>query len=224
MAAVARSLVQMAEVQETELEQSRPMHVIEDFLQTIEIYHLLGNPRLSIRPHFQGLKKGNSDGIQLLHLLQLAVRVQGFASVLRPEFMQSHWHSESEFRELQTELDQFLLQGPDDFCSTREVLHGWLAQGSIDRIHCALVWHYCTIILNRVFLPIRTRRSRPEDGGYSDIMSYPSAPKHFLAERKNVCEAAASTISTICNEVMTLGCFFPVSHGRLSFRSPLTRN
>jgi len=195
--------------------------MLEGSLQIMTTYHLLGNPGLGLHSHTCEGKIESGGETQLSQLVQLAVRVQEFTRGRLVDSLQVPWHSESEFRRLQIELDQYLLQRPDEFCSTREILQGWLAQGSIDRIHCALVWHYCLIILNRVFLPIRRKRSYPDNGEFSNMINYPAAPKHFLAERKNVCEAAASTISTICNEVMSTGSFFPVSYIIFSFSSKL---
>lgn len=184
--------------------------MVGDFLRITKMYHLLGNHGLSSHALICGVDNRDPDRTQLFQLLQLAVRVQEFERSSSVEALPYHWHSESEFRRLQSALDQYLLQQPGEFCATREILRGWLAQGSLEPVHCTLVWHYCTILLNRIFLPIRRRRPHADDGS-PDVIHYPAAPKHFLVERKNVCEAAASTISTICNEVMRVGYFFPVS-------------
>ncbi|KAL2415134.1 hypothetical protein ABEF91_002801 [Exophiala dermatitidis] len=206
---LAESLIQLLQSQQqSSPETCRSKHMVGDFLRITKMYHLLGNHGLSSHALICGVDNRGPDRTQLFQLLQLAVRVQEFERSSSVEALPYHWHSESEFRRLQSALDQYLLQQPGEFCVTREILRGWLAQGSLEPVHCTLVWHYCTILLNRIFLPIRRRRPHADDGS-PDVIHYPAAPKHFLVERKNVCEAAASTISTICNEVMRVGYFFP---------------
>lgn len=174
----------------------------------MELAYVIGNPMLRVEsyPYEKSFWACSSGTRQLTQLFELQIRIQGFCDSQLHLPPQNHWHSNSEFRDLQAELDEYLLQKPDEFCSTQFMLHQWIDKGSIEYIHCALIWHCCAMILNRTFLPIRT-----VDAEGTGCLRHPTVPKHFSIERRNVCFASANTVATICSEVMTNGSTFPVS-------------
>ncbi|EXJ72492.1 uncharacterized protein A1O5_04997 [Cladophialophora psammophila CBS 110553] len=189
--AFTRSLIQLSEAtQQITSEDMEDLEIAEMFLRLMELLHGVGNSllRTSLYDYERGCWTKSHATRQLAHLLELQLRIQNFNDGRLGLSMQPHWHSNSAFRSLQSELDDYLLQQPDDLCLTRDMLHRWIDQGFIDRVHCALLWHCCVMVLNRVFLPIRTSSIKG-----SKFQEYPMAPKHFLVERENVCTASATT-------------------------------
>lgn len=186
-----------------------------NFVRTMRLMHVVGNSRLApnIPLHTPSLLTPADDDRRLEDLLDLLLNIQSFAQTSLAPQVCSHWLPESPFYKLQLKLDEYAMQHHEDVHLTQQKLQQHLDAGHIALIHCAFLWHTCVLILNRVFLPIRCGG----DNGASraGLATYPNAPAHFLSEKRNVCDAAASTISSICHEVVIMETLFPAC-------SPLT--
>ncbi|KAJ9642785.1 hypothetical protein H2204_002433 [Knufia peltigerae] len=207
---LARSYIQILNTTHSDISTiTEALTLAGDFIRTIGLMQTMGNLRLSCNSlqHQKALSAPVEGRTRLISLLELFAHIQSFAqSCLGPE-CHAHWLLDSPYRRLQSKLDEYALQQTDVFNLSQESLQKSIDSGNIDQIHCTLMWHICVLVLNRGFLPIRGQ----SDHGASDTtpIPYPAAPIHFLKEKENVCEACASTISTICNEVVIRELFFP---------------
>ncbi|KAJ9493671.1 hypothetical protein H2202_010876 [Exophiala xenobiotica] len=160
--------------------------LVGDFTRTIELMHAMGNPRLSFNslqpePALSAPVEGRT---RLIRLLELFAHIQSFApNHFGPESL-SHWLLDSPYRRLETKLDEYTLQQPEVFSLSQESLQKSIGSGSIDQIHCTLMWHICVLVLNRGFLSIRGK----SDGVASNpiLIPYPAAPVHFLKEEERL--------------------------------------
>ncbi|KAK5216009.1 hypothetical protein LTR72_010983 [Exophiala xenobiotica] len=196
---------------------ARALELASNFVRVLDLTLLVGNATLSPGAgyHMALANMARNMETHLMVLLDLQVRIQQFTAHPDQGSGQPHWHSASMFRRLQSELDRFLLELPDEICSTRLILDYEIDNGSVTRLHCSLTWHCCVLILNRMFLPTRSTPSGEDhlrsidQVSPSDQSSPNKRPVHFQAERRNACFASASCIATICNEFMMQGTFLP---------------
>lgn len=87
-----------------------------------------------------------------------------------------------------------------------------------DCVFGCLVKHCCTILLNRIFLPVPVVRvnSTPSNTKTVTMVFFPDAPQLFLTDRLNALTSAAKAVSIICRQAIRTG-FPPV-------RIPRTRS
>lgn len=184
---LARSYVQILNATHSDVSTTtEAVTLVGDFTRTIELMHAMGNPRLSFNslqpePALSAPVEGRT---RLIRLLELFAHIQSFApNHFGPESL-SHWLLDSPYRRLETKLDEYTLQQPEVFSLSQESLQKSIGSGSIDQIHCTLMWHICVLVLNRGFLSIRGK----SDGVASNpiLIPYPAAPVHFLKEEERL--------------------------------------
>lgn len=149
----------------------------------------------------------------LLELLKVLAHIHQLCLTPFQEQRPLPWSANSEFRELQDELEEYLLRHPNTFRFGPDSPSSHSRQGDLDASISSLIWHCCVIVLNRTFLPIPQRSKTMSNGQEPSIrcVEFPGAPSLFLKERIHRCESSADAICDITQEVIKNGGFHTVT-------------
>lgn len=152
---------------------------------------------------------------RLLDMLDLLHRVTGLLSTPLVKHSPAPWATGSDFRALQDELEEHLLRDPSIFRMNHKGPLDTSIGEDVDDSISSLIWHCSAILLSRVFLPIPERSttspSRETQTPHLRFIDFPGAPPLFLKDRMRRCEASASAICDIIQDIISRGGFFIVS-------------
>lgn len=159
-----------------------------------------------------------TQAMYLVEILDLMLQIQIFSKESFAAQSEPVWSVRSQFMAYKQTLDRFLIRHSDEFQFASE--DNDTAEESLERkifnLHSSLAWHCSVILLNRVFLPLPHPPSSmmsslptlnfPED---NDVQ-FPLAPKPFVDERVQACQASASRICGLCRDVLDCDIFLLV--------------
>lgn len=217
--AMGRSLVQLARTSRhiapdwTQILDAAELHFI-----VAELSHSIGHPSLQ-PPSHRRVKRPRPDTRvasfpegtrRLLDLLEVLIGINQLGFTPFKEHNPAPWNTDSDFRALQDELEEYLLWYPSIFRMGPKELPGMIDQEDSDVPMSSLIWHCSAILLNRTFLPIPERCKLANEGQASLIrcVDFPQAPPLFLKERIHRCESSADAICDITQEIISKGGFF----------------
>lgn len=154
----------------------------------------------------------------VIEMLDLLLKISAFSRKSHTQCDLNTLSADSEFMSHRQALDKFLLchpeelqVDPEDFCEGAKDL-----RPQFENLQCSLAWHCCVIMLNRVYLPVpkiwdQANAFPPSHQTVEDKSQlFPVALGPFLEERIKECESSASTICSICNDLMTCEIFLLV--------------
>lgn len=200
-----------------------------------EIFPTLGHRKLSIHKLFLSHllredEKFDMEGVApniafvLSKLFDLVLRVHSLLQVDFTKHLPAPWSPSSEFTSIKRQLDTLQVRFNEEINFTEQTfLHFSTEEGGAgEYLMCSLTWHYCVILMNRVFLPIRinlgTENTDPGTPSTRSMMKklyFPSGPRSFLQERATACYTSANSIVRICSLVLKIDPFMLVSQPRV---------
>ena len=201
-------------------EQIEALNVAAEYLAIAKTSHCLGHAvlrssceRLSKKPSLESSRPScPEDCSHLVELLQLLVCVHQLCSTPLGEQNPLPWAPQSRFRELQDELEDYLLRHPNTFrFGGGPPLYHSPKSNFDGSIMASLVWHCGVIILNRTFLPIPERPPPTGEVAVVRCIEFPQAPPLFLKERVYRCVSSSDAICEITRDVIKGGGFYSVS-------------
>ncbi|KPM41935.1 hypothetical protein AK830_g4619 [Neonectria ditissima] len=161
--AMGRSLVQLARSSPSmDSDSTQVLDAAEQYLAVAELSHSIGHASLQPtrgrrvrRPRPDNRLPLFPEGTRcLLELLEALIRIDQLCSTPLTEHNPAPWSTDSHFRVLQDELEEYLLWYPSIFRMGPKEPPGRTEQEDNDACMSSLVWHCCAILLNRTFLPI----------------------------------------------------------------------
>ncbi|KAH0593837.1 hypothetical protein MHUMG1_08589 [Metarhizium humberi] len=209
---------------------------IEMYLETVETTHCLGHSALQTsilhrplaQPASTDQRTRDKPVVRLVNLLKLLIRIKKHNDTCASTTQGSQpWKIESEFRELQNEVERDRLHYSNTpFPEHEELSENEDMADAHAEAMCFLVCHCCDIVLNLRFLPIPESRSTTGQGVDTSppCIQFPGAPPLFLLERRKRCEASAEAIVCVAQEIVRNGGFFlvdTISHAK-DVSAPLT--
>ncbi|KAK7428034.1 hypothetical protein QQZ08_005466 [Neonectria magnoliae] len=217
--AMGRSLVQLARSSvAVKPDLVQVLDAAEQFLTVAELSHSIGHASLqptrdrkARRPRPDTRLPLFPEGTRrLLELLEALIRISQLCSTPLTEHDPAPWSTDSDFRALQDELEEYLLWNPSIFRMGPKEPPGKTEQEDNDACMSSLLWHCCAILLNRTFLPIpeRCKTANESQAPLIRCVEFPEAPPLFLKERIHRCESSADAICDITQEVISKGGFF----------------
>lgn len=220
--AMGRSLVQLARTSRNITpDWTQILDAAELYFTIAELSHSIGHPSLQ-PPSHRRVKRPRPDTRvasfpegtrRLLDLLEVLIGINQLGFTPFKEHNPAPWNTDSDFRVLQDELEEYLLWYPSIFRMGPRELPGMIDQEDSDVPMSSLIWHCSAILLNRNFLPIPERCKFANEGQASLIrcVDFPQAPPLFLKERIHRCESSADAICDITQEIISKGGFFSAS-------------
>lgn len=193
--------------------------MIKHYASLAEVFPTLGHRRLSIHKPILTQAVQEEDGFDneevapnvasvLTRLFDLVLRVHNLLQVDFTKQLPAPWSPESEFTSIKRELDVIKIRHDAEISFTEDIFLQLLEgeNGAGEYLMCSLTWHYCVVLMNRVFLPIRMNQGNEDSqSGTSDKvkkLNFPSGPKSFLQERAAACYGSANSIVRICTQVL----------------------
>jgi hypothetical protein len=218
-------------------EEVQSIEILKRHAAVAEILSTFGHPRLSIHKTFlshipRDSDEFNREGVApnidlvLLKLFDIVLRVHSLLQVDFTKQLPAPWSPTSEFTCIKRELDVLQVRFDAEISFTEEMFLHFLAEenGAGEYLMCSLTWHYCVILMNRVFLPIRVNLGNenglpgsPMFASMIKKLNFPSGPRSFLQERATACYASANSIVRICNQVLSNDPFMLVSNLPIGF-------
>ncbi|KAH7131119.1 C6 transcription factor [Dactylonectria macrodidyma] len=201
-----------------DIDTTRILDAAEQHLIIAELSHSIGHPSLQ-PPSYRRIKRPRPDnriasfpeGTQrLMDLLGVLIGINQLCVKPLKDHNPVPWNTDSDFRALQDELEEYLLWYPSIFRMGPKEAPGIKDQEDTDAPMSSLIWHCSAIILNRTFLPIPERSKTANEGQASLIrcVDFPGAPPLFLKERIHRCESSADAICDIAQDIISNGGFF----------------
>ncbi|KID73860.1 uncharacterized protein G6M90_00g000080 [Metarhizium brunneum] len=193
---------------------------IEMYLETVETTHCLGHSALQTsilhrplaQPASTDQRTRDKPVVRLVNLLKLLIRIKKHNDTCASTTQGFQpWKIESEFRELQNEVERDRLHYSNTpFPEHEELSENEDMADAHAEAMCFLVCHCCDIVLNLRFLPIPESRSTTGQGVDTSppCIQFPGAPPLFLLERRKRCEASAEAIVCVAQEIVRNGGFF----------------
>lgn len=218
--ATARSLLQLSALQNSlSPEISNVLKIASTHLLIFERLLCLGYPSLlpSIKLDSEESKSLDSSWKLASRLLDLLIHIQRSSSAWVTENNPAPWAPNSKFIDAVNKADGYMMREFDGLRFDSKSICSMLEKrkSAAPHIISLLAWHCCIVLLNRVFLPIpqlnktRTETSEPKE---KTMLTFPNAPKAFLAERIRTCEASSTIICNISRTIVSSENLFMVCH------------
>lgn len=197
--------------------------MVKHYTALAEIFPTLGHPGLSIHKSFLSHMPRDNDGsdregvvhnivLVLTKLFDIVLRLHSLLQLDFTKQLPAPWSSSSEFTSIKRELDVLQVRFDAEISFTEDRFIRFLREenGAGEYLMCSLTWHYCVMLMNRVFLPIRVNLGNgevqpgsPSYASMNKVLNFPSGPRSFLQERATACYASANSIVRICNQVLS---------------------
>ncbi|KAH7123275.1 C6 transcription factor [Dactylonectria estremocensis] len=200
------------------IDTARILDAAEQHLIIAELSHSIGHPSLQ-PPSYRRVKRPRPEkrvasfpeGTQrLMDLLEVLIGINQLCIKPLKDHIPLPWNTNSDFRALQDELEEYLLWYPSIFRMGPREAPGLKDQEDTDEPMSSLIWHCSAILLNRTFLPIPERGKTANESQASLVrcVDFPEAPPLFLKERIHRCESSADAICDIAQDIISSGGFF----------------